>query len=106
MAIAPSCAGGSCGRPAAHLPSFRLLARLHLEHGEGPERAGELMARVANAQQGHLEPQDLEILATYYEATGDGAAARDAASEARRLAETGGGGSAGIDLAPLAGRLL
>lgn len=106
LAIAPSCAAGGCGRPAAHLPSFRLLARLHLEHGEGPERARELMARVANAQQGHLGSQDLEILAAYYEATGDRAAARDAASEARRLAETGGGGTVDIDLSPGAGRLL
>ena len=106
LAIAPSCAAGGCRRPAAHLPSFRLLARLHLEHGEGPERARELMARVANAQQGHLGSQDLEILAAYYEATGDDAAARDAASEARRLAETGGGGTVEVDLAPRAGRLL
>ena len=79
LAVAPSCAGGGCSRPAAHLPSFRLLARLHLEHGEDPERARELMALVANAQQGHLESQDLEILAAYYEATGDSAAANDAA---------------------------
>ncbi len=106
LAIAPSCAGGGCGRPAAHLPSFRLLARLHLEHGEGPERAGELMARVANAQQGQLQSQDLEILAAYYEATGDSAAAKDAAGEAQRLAETGGGGTVQVDLAPRTGRLL
>ena len=105
-AIAPSCAGGGCGRPAAHLPSFRLLARLHLEHGEGPERARELMARVANAQQGNLGSQDLEILAAYYEATGDSDAARDAASEARRLAQTGGGETVNVDLAPGARRLL
>ena len=106
LAVAPSCAGGGCGRPAAHLPSFRLLARLHLEHGEGPERARELMAVVANAQQGHLESQDLEILAAYYEATGDSAAARDAAGEAQRLAETSGGGTVHVDLAPRTGRIL
>ncbi len=106
LAIAPSCAAGGCGRPAAHLPSFRLLARLHLEHGEGPERVRELMALIANAQQGHLESQDLEILAAYYEATGDGAAARDAAGEARRLAGTGSGESVRVDPASRTGRLL
>ena len=106
LAIAPSCAAGGCARPAVHLPSFRLLARLHLEHGEGPERTRELMAMVANAQQGHLESQDLEILAAYYEATGDSAAARDAAGEAQRLAETGGGGTGRVDPTPRAGRLL
>jgi tetratricopeptide (TPR) repeat protein len=106
LAVAPSCAGGGCSRPAAHLPSFRLLARLHLEHGEGPERARELMALVANAQQGHLEPQDLEILAAYYEATGDSAAAKDAAGEAQRLAETSSGGTVHVDPAPRTGRLL
>ncbi len=106
LAVAPSCAAGGCRRPAAHLPSFRLLARLHLEHGEGLERARELMALVANAQQGHLEAQDLEILAAYYEATGDSAAAKDAAGEARRLAETGGGRSVHVDPAPRTGRLL
>jgi tetratricopeptide (TPR) repeat protein len=106
LAIAPSCAAGGCARPAAHLPSFRLLARLHLEHGEGPERVRELMALVANAQQGHLESQDLEILAAYYEATGDGAAAKDAAAEARRLAGTGSGETVHVDPAPRTGRLL
>ena len=105
-AIAPSCAAGGCRRPAAHLPSFRLLARLHLEHGEGPERARELMALVANAQQGHLGSQDLAILAAYYEATGDTAAAEDAAAEARRLAETSGGGAVHVDPGPRTGRLL
>jgi hypothetical protein len=83
-----------------------LLARLHLEHGEGPERVRELMALVANAQQGHLESQDLEILAAYYEATGDGAAAKDAAAEARRLAGTGSGETVHVDPAPRTGRLL
>ena len=106
LAVAPSCAAGGCGRPAVHLPSFRLLARLHLEHGGGLERARELMAMVANAQQGHLEREDLEILAAYYEATGDTAAAEDAAGEARRLAEAGGGGAVPVDPAPRTGRIL
>ena len=106
LAIAPSCAGGGCGRPAVHPPSFRLLARLHLEQGEGLERARELMAMVANAQHGHLDSLDLEILAAYYEATGDRAAAKDAAGEARRLAETGGRGTVHVDPAPRTGRLL
>jgi len=106
LAVAPSCAGGGCSRPAAHLPSFRLLARLHLEHGEGAERARELMALVANTQQGHLESQDLEIMAAYYEATGDTAAAKDAAGEAQRLAETSGGRTLHVKPAPRTGRLL
>lgn len=106
LAVAPSCAAGGCSRPAVHLPSLRLLARLHLEHGAGPERARELMAVVANAQQGRLESQDLEILAAYYEATGDRAAARDAAGEARRLAATGSRETLHVDAAPRTGRLL
>ena len=42
----------------------------------------------------------------YYEAVGDSAAAKDAAGEARRLAEAGGGGTLQVDPAPRTGRLL
>ncbi|MDH3402767.1 MAG: tetratricopeptide repeat protein [Acidobacteriota bacterium] len=106
-AVAPSCAGGSCARPAAHLPSFRLLARLHLAPGGDPERARELLAHVANAQQGQLGAEDLLILAAYYEATGDGAAAADAAAEAARLASAGESpGEVQASPAPPRGRIL
>jgi predicted Zn-dependent protease len=106
QAIAPSCAGGSCARPAPHLPSFRLLARLHLGDGGDPERARELMARVADAQRGHLGSEDLGILARYYEATGDHGAAQEATAEAERLTETGAGETVQVDLTPGSRRVL
>ncbi len=104
QAIAPSCAAGGCARPAAHLPSFRLLARLHLHHGGDRERTRELMALVANQQRGRLGPEDLTILAEFYTATGDHAAAENAAAEALRLA--GGDAAMEVDLAPESGRIL
>lgn len=87
-AIAPSCTAGGC-KPGAHLPSFRLLARLHLAHSGDLDRARELVARVVNARRGALGPEDLAILADYYRATGDEEAARDAAAEAERLVREG-----------------
>jgi tetratricopeptide (TPR) repeat protein len=97
QAVAPSCAGGGCGKPSVHPPSFRLLARLHLIHGGDRERACELMAIIANAQQGHLGAEDHEILAEYYRATGDLAAAEDAAVVAEQLASAGSGAVARVD---------
>jgi len=85
-AVAPSCGGGGCSRPAPHLPSLRFLAGLHLANGEQPERARELLALIANEQQGQLTAEDLALLADYYRATGDAAAADQAAAELERLA--------------------
>lgn len=34
VAIAPSCAGGSCGKPPRHVPSFRMLAALYLAEAQ------------------------------------------------------------------------
>lgn len=108
QAIDPSCAAGGCARPSAHLPSFRLLARLHLLSGDTPEKACELMAWIANAQQGYLGAEDYVILAEYYRITGDAAAAQDAAAEAERLARSGEGAVAPVqaDLGPRQGRVL
>lgn len=95
QAIAPSCTSGGCSRPSRHLPSLRLLAGLHLAHGDQPQRARELLALIAHDQQGHLDAVDLTILADYYRATGDTAAADDAAAHAERLAPP----SAGAEIA-------
>ena len=70
------------------------------------ERARELIALVANTQQGHLESPDLEILAAYYEATGDLIAAEDAAAEARLLEDAGANESAPVGPAAGTGRVL
>jgi predicted Zn-dependent protease len=107
-AIAPSCSGGGCAKPSAHVPSFRLLAGLHLLHGEDPERACELIALIANARQGYLEAEDHAILAEYYEATGNAAAAQDALAEAERLSGVGDGAVAAVqaDRAPQQRRVL
>jgi len=106
--VAASCGAGGCATPAAHLPSFRLLARLHLTAGGRPERARELIALVANAQRGALGAEDHAILAEYYRATGDHESAADAAAEAERLAARGGAafGEVQGDLAPAQRRVL
>jgi hypothetical protein len=85
--VAPACAAGCRTRP--HLPSFRLLAHLHLHHGANRERVRELMAWVVNLQRGALGSEDLAILAEYYTAEGNHEAARDAAAEAERLRQAG-----------------
>lgn len=106
--VAASCGAGGCATPAAHLPSFRLLARLHLTAGGRPERARELIALVANAQRGALGAEDHAILAEYYRATGDHESAADAAAEAERLAARGEAafGEVRGDLAPAQRRVL
>jgi len=95
-AIEASC-GAGCQRPAPHHPSFRLLAGLHLQDGGAPERARELIAWIARDRQGDLGPEDHAILAGYYQAIGDGAAAQAAAAEARRLAGAGADAGAAIE---------
>jgi len=108
QAIEPTCASGGCARPAPHLPSFRLLARLYLSRRGDLERVSELMAWVANAQQGYLGAEDHSILADYYQATGDDAAAADAAAVADRLERAGEGAVAAVEagLQPGSGRVL
>ncbi len=83
--IAPSCASGSCGRKGKHLPSFRLLAELHLEKGEDIGRCRELMAMVAHQQGGVMGARDHGIMARYYETAGDLKAAEHCREEAERL---------------------
>jgi tetratricopeptide (TPR) repeat protein len=108
LGIAPSCASGGCAKPPPHVPSFRLLARLYLVHGEDPERACELIALIANARQGYLEAEDHAILAEYYKATGNTAAEQAATTEADRLAQNGQGavGPVQADLGPQHRRVL
>ncbi len=84
-AIAPSCAGGSCGRPARHLPSIRALAGLYLDEGGNPERVRELMTLVARDLGGRLTSADHALLGRYHEQIGDSAAAARAAAESERL---------------------
>jgi tetratricopeptide (TPR) repeat protein len=107
QAVAASCGAGGCATPAAHLPSFRLLARLHLLQGN-PERTRELIARVAGAQHGALGAEDHAILADYYRSIGDLESASAAAAEAERLASAGGGApeALAVDLAPRQRRVL
>lgn len=83
-AIAPSCATGSCRRPAKHLPSLRSLAGLHLDAGD-LERARALLTHVAEALNGKLEAEDHLLLAEYHQRRGDAESAREAAEQARRL---------------------
>ena len=88
-AIAPSCAGGSCGRPPKDLATLRALAALHLGGDGEPDRARELLALVAQERRGRLAAPDYDLLARYYEAAGDEAAAGEARAEAERLQSTG-----------------
>lgn len=91
--IAPSCAGGSCGSQAKHLPSFRLLARLYLEAGDAgsADRAGELLELLNRAQGGKATAPDQRLMARYYALHGDTEAAAQAEAEAERLEVEGGG---------------
>jgi tetratricopeptide (TPR) repeat protein len=107
QAIAASCGAGGCATPAAHVPSLRLLARLHLQRNN-PERARELIAHVASAQHGVLTGEDHAILAEYYRSAGDFESAAAAAAEADRLSLAGGGvpEAAPTGLAPRQRRVL
>jgi tetratricopeptide (TPR) repeat protein len=107
-AIAPSCTAAGCAKGRPHLPSFRLLAELHLRHGDDRERVRELMAWVVNAQRGALGADDLAILSEYYTAEGNSEAARDARVEAERLRQAGDDAVARIevDLTPRRGRVM
>lgn len=85
VAVAPSCASGSCSKPPLHLPSLRLLVNLYLE-SKGPlPRIEELMAWVAHAQKGRMAAPDHRLLARYHELTGDSRAAEEARLNAERL---------------------
>jgi tetratricopeptide (TPR) repeat protein len=88
-AIAPSCAGGRCGRPRKHLPSIRALASLYLDEGDSPDRVRELMKLVALELSGQLTSEDHALLARFHEQTGDPEAAALAAAEADRLRSEG-----------------
>lgn len=84
-AVAPSCAGGGCRGPALHLPSARLLAGLHLEAGDATERARELVTFIAGSRRGHLEWEDLVLLARCHRQEGDEDACIDLLAQARAL---------------------
>ncbi len=86
-AIAPSCAAGSCRRPAMHLPSFRDLTWFYLVEGRELDRVRRLLSMIAQALGGQLQREDHLLLVKYHELTGDEEAAREAADELRRLEE-------------------
>ncbi len=67
-AIAPTCTSG-CGAPPMHPPSLRLLARLYLDQGEAPERAGELLGLARMAQGGMLTEEDHQLRQRYEAST-------------------------------------
>ncbi len=62
LAVAPTCSSGRCQGPSRHLPSIKMLARLHLDHGRGADRARELMAWVLRDQGGMISKDDEELL--------------------------------------------
>jgi tetratricopeptide (TPR) repeat protein len=84
--VGPACRGGRCAPGRLHLPSVRELSRLYLDKEAGHQRVGELMAVVARNQGGLLSAADHEILARWYQQTGETEAATHCAAEARRLA--------------------
>ncbi len=95
-AIAPSCAGGGCGRPPKHVPSLRALAALYLDQGGPRPRLGELLQLLAEAQGGELGAADFLLLERFHDLRGDPEAAREAAAEARRRGEGAAGELAGL----------
>lgn len=98
VSIAPSCAGGSCGAPGKHLPSFRRLVELHLAEG-GPEnlqRVDSLLNHLAHAQQGALPPGDLRLLAAFHAAAGREQEAAEAGRQADELEAAGDTGEEGV----------
>lgn len=85
VAIAPSCAGGSCKAPAKHLPSLRALASLYLEQDGSRDRVRQLLNLVAQDQGGRLAGEDFALLARFHELEGNPEGAERAAAEAARL---------------------
>jgi tetratricopeptide (TPR) repeat protein len=86
QAIAPSCAVGRCGTPAMHTASLRTLARMHLDQGDNPQRAREVLALVARARRGQMEWTDELLLARYFQQVREQDAMREALDRARALA--------------------
>ncbi len=86
-AIVPSCSGNQCMAPPKHVPSFRALISLYLEHDLRLGRVRELLDHVARALNGQMEREDYLMLAAYHKRTGDMEAAQKAENEAKRLAE-------------------
>lgn len=84
-AIAPACAGGSCSRPALHVPSLRALAALYLNRGGAAERVHELLGLLRYALGGRFGERDLWLFARYHHQVGEAAAAERAATLARDL---------------------
>jgi len=89
-----------CSRDKIHLPAFWALVRLYSERGEALDRARELLVIATNTQGGVLGARNYEILARYFDATGDEESAERSISEARRLH------AVGEDAASSAGSLL
>lgn len=89
--IAPSCATGQCAKPPKHLPSFRLLAKLHLDDGgeAAVDRAGDLLEQMDRALGGRSGAVDQRLMARYYQLSGDPEAAAEALERARDLEERG-----------------
>lgn len=87
--VKPSCAGGSCSKPPLHLPSLRLLAKLHLDADSPPSRVEELLMWIAHAQGGKLAAPDHRLMARYHEAMGDPDAGRESRLAAERLEREG-----------------
>ena len=88
-AIAPSCAGGRCARPAKHLPSIRVLVSFYLDEEGHADRVHQLMTLVAQALRGRLSSEDHALLVRYYRQIGDPEAADLAAAAARELRDAG-----------------
>lgn len=89
VAVKPSCASGSCAKPPLHLPSLRLLAKLHLDAQNPPSRVEELMVWIAHAQGGQLGAVDHHLVARYHDAMDDPDAAQESRMAAERLERSG-----------------
>lgn len=85
VAVAPSCASGSCSKQPLHLPSLRLLATLHLAEGRAGDRVEDLLRWISRGQGGELAPEDWRLVARYHEVEGDPEAAEEAITEAEEL---------------------
>lgn len=85
--VKPSCSPGVCGQVPKHLPSLRLLARLHLDEGRSPKRVQELLDHISMALGGELGREDYLMTAECQELIGDASAAREARAAARHAGE-------------------
>ena len=82
MAIAPSCASGSCSKPPMHMPSLQMLLSLHVSAGDDEGRLRRLGKLFVEHRHGQLSGEDHRLLAAVHQKLGEDIAAQLALEKA------------------------